>query len=86
MIVGSNQQDFSPSESRHLLDNLELFDVVEKDIAKGAFLIDKGMIKYTGQYVAMKRAQTEKAYNSLINEFKMLCKFTHPAVQSIIGF
>ncbi|KAH0787311.1 TKL family protein kinase [Histomonas meleagridis] len=72
---------------KHYFPNLDDFEVVKKGISQGGYgIIDKGIIKITSQYVAMKRARTNEAYESLKEEFKLLCKCTHPAIQSIIGF
>ncbi|KAH0791694.1 putative serine/threonine-protein kinase/receptor [Histomonas meleagridis] len=77
---------FAEAEVSHLINDLSMFKTTNANISSGAFRVDKGIINYTEQFVAMKRAQTEDAYNSLINEFKVLCKISNVTVQSLVGF
>ncbi|KAH0785736.1 putative serine/threonine-protein kinase/receptor [Histomonas meleagridis] len=86
LVSERNEQEFTKEEQRRFIDSLDLFVILDKNIHKGEFCIDKGIIKYTGQIVAMKRALTGDSYKSLVNEFKTLCKLSHPAVQSLVGF
>ena len=87
--------DFTEREKERLLDDLNLFVVIQKGISEGGFgVIDKARIVTTGQYVSMKRIKVSScrtdqdkraAYESIVNEFKFMCRVSHPALQIAAG-
>lgn len=71
-----------------VLTSLDEFDVVEKGIAQGGFgVVDKGVIKATGQLVAMKRLRgaDQATHKAMVNEFRMMCQYSHPTLQTAVG-
>lgn len=76
-------------ESAFMLPNLDEFQISADPFANGPYgTIYKAKIKATEQYVAMKKPSVpnnDYLYKSLINEFKLMCKLSHPALQKLVG-
>ena len=84
--------DATSTVKKRLLDNLDYFEITEENFKQSTLALDKGKIKATGQLVVMKKIkentpqdQIDFLYQSIVNEYCIMCELSHPALIYPIG-